>query len=91
MTVSALYKKLQIMIVAGHGRRRVVINKRSFTHPLESDGCCMLDIVSVSTQVYNKMNDDGGFLDENGNEKFMRSVVLSGEEAPAPASKEGGA
>jgi hypothetical protein len=79
MTIGKLHRKLAELIQQGHARKLVVINKKTFTHPLESDGCCMLDIADLGLEIYNIMNDDGGIIHDNGNEKLTQSLVLRGE------------
>lgn len=81
MTLGKLHKELGKLLASDKklARKKVVINKRTFTHPLESDGCCMLDVKRINVQTYNILNDDGGLLDDkSGNEKLTSSVVLSG-------------
>jgi hypothetical protein len=80
MTVKALHKELSKLIDQGYSRKKVLINKNTFKHPLELDGCCILDVKNVELQTYNILNDDGGFgHGENDQEKYQTNVVLSGE------------
>ena len=79
MTISKLNKKLEKLISQGFGRRSVVINKNTFSHPLESDGCCMLDVTDADIAMFNIMNDDGGITHgEDGHEKFKQALILIG-------------
>lgn len=48
MTVSGLHKQLSELIAAGHGRKPVCINKRTFNHRMEEDGAVILPVESVS-------------------------------------------
>ena len=47
MTANRLHTILGNLISAGHGRKRVVINKRTFTDNRENDGLCMLPVAKV--------------------------------------------
>lgn len=78
MTIANLHKQLGKLIARGYARKRVVINKQTFSHPLESDGCCMLDVTGASIGDYILLNDDGGTLQDNGNEKYVQSLILTG-------------
>lgn len=44
MTVSRLHKQLSELIAAGHGRKPVCINKRTFNHQLERDGVVIMPV-----------------------------------------------
>lgn len=80
MTLNKLHKEIENLIIAGYGRKKVMINKRTFTHPLESDGCCILPITNLNVQTYNIFNEDGGLgHGKNDDEKFEQAIVLSGE------------
>ena len=48
MTVPGLHKQLSELIAAGHGRKPVCINKRTFNHRMEEDGAVILPVESVS-------------------------------------------
>ena len=78
MTIGKLHKQLTKLIEQGYSKKHVVINKKTFVHALESDGCCMLDVSGLSLEVYNILNDDGGIFHDNGNEKLTQSLVLTG-------------
>jgi len=82
VTIGKLHKELGKLITKDKklARKKVVINKRTFTHPLELDGCCMLDVKSIEIKEYNILNDDGGLGHGiNDVEKFTSALVLSGE------------
>ena len=85
MTVAALHKRLGELVAAGHGRKPVLINKNTFTHPLESDGCVMLPVVEVQGPAWmGVMDDDGGTKwNKDGSEFGKTVVVLSGEREPS--------
>lgn len=59
MTIKKLHKLLGSLIDQGHSRKPVYINKGTFTHPLESDGCIALKIVGGSIQWIPTIDDDG--------------------------------
>ena len=59
MTLNKLYKDLGKLILKGYGRKKAVINKQTFNHALEEDGCCMLDIETCHFQTINILADDG--------------------------------
>lgn len=80
MTVAALHKRLGALIEAGHGRKPVLVNKASFSHPLEEDGAVMLDIVAVYGPTWIPMADDDGGTkwNKDGTESGKTVVMLSG-------------
>jgi hypothetical protein len=79
MTVGKLHRLLSELIEAGHTRKVVVINKDTFTHPLEADGCCMLPVERMELEAYTILDDDG-FTKSNkdGTERMTCSLVLKG-------------
>lgn len=80
MTVIKLHKLLGKMIEQGHGRKRVCINKATFKHPLESDGCVTLDIAKVGIQNYPLLDGDGGpKFRADGSESTCTTAVISGD------------
>lgn len=80
MTVGRLHKALTKLIDEGHARKPVTINKNTFTHPLEGDGCVILPVDGCSIEWVEKAHPDGG-LQENVDGSIAGSfnVVLSGE------------
>lgn len=88
MTVGRLHKQLTKLIEQGHKRRKVVIDKPTFSHPLESDGCCMLDVKDMSLVCYHILNEHGGFgHGKNDVEKYQTSLVLVGTKLKGSATK----
>lgn len=81
MTVARLHKELGKMIAAGHGRKPVAVNTRSFSHPLEDDGAVILNVVAIDAPRFVYNVDDDGFLKMNkdGTESGRRVVVLRGD------------
>lgn len=74
ITIGRLHKLLSRMIEQGHARKKVCINKASFSHPLEGDGAVILDVETVQIESY-PMLDDDGFTKENS---CHTSLVLGG-------------
>lgn len=83
MTVNKLIKLLQKAADDGYGRCPVCVDKPSFYHPLEPDGACIIDVSGTRTESVMMMNDDGGTMHgKHGYEKYRRSFVLQGTNAP---------
>jgi len=82
MTVSKLHKQLSELITAGHGRKPVCINKRTFNHRMEEDGAVILPVEGVSGPVFiNTVDEDGGTkFNLDGTEAGRYTVVLAGGE-----------
>ncbi|OQA29576.1 MAG: hypothetical protein BWY57_03291 [Betaproteobacteria bacterium ADurb.Bin341] len=82
MTVFRLHKQLSELIAAGHGRKPVCINKRTFNHRMEEDGAVILPVESVSGPEFIGTTDDDGEMKFNrdGTEAGRYTVVLSGGE-----------
>ena len=80
MTVTALHKQLSALIEAGHGRKPVLVNKTSFTHPLEDEGAVLLPIEAIDGPKWIPMcDDDGGTKwNKDGSESGQRVVILHG-------------
>jgi len=80
MTVSQLQKYLTTLVLAGHERRQVCIDKVSFRHNLEPDGCVILEVCAAEMRTYPRIDDDGGIaLRKDGTERMLTSVVLFGD------------
>ena len=82
MTVSRLHKQLSELIAAGHGRKPVCINKRTFNHQLERDGVVIMPVESVFGPVFITIADDDGWqkFNRDGTEAGRYTVVLAGGE-----------
>ncbi len=82
MTVSRLHKQLSELIAAGHGRKPVCINKRTFKNRLEDDGVVIMPVKSVSGPVFVPTSDDDGGtkFNQDGTEAGRQTVVLFGDE-----------
>ena len=82
MTVAKLHKILGAAIEAGHGRKGVCVNKRTFHNPLEEDGAVIIPVTAASIETYELLDDDGGWaLHADGTQITRTSLVLLGEEA----------
>lgn len=81
MTVAALHKRLGALIEAGHGRKPVMVNKATFTHPLEEDGAVILHIAEVrGPEWIPNVDDDGGTKwNRDDSESGQRVVMLAGD------------
>lgn len=82
ITVNQLHKMLGKLIDKGEGRRQVCIDKTTFTHNCESDGCVILPVDGCRIEAVLKMNPDGGSM-WDGMERYRRMAVLFGEDGIA--------
>ena len=83
MTVTQLHKLLTKAIASGHGRLRVAVNKPSFTHPLEEDGCVFIDVSKAEVETVPLMDDDGGTaVTARGVERTVTFFALDGGNDP---------
>lgn len=79
MTINRLHRLLGAMVAAGHGRRSVCVDKPSFRHNCESDGCVILEVESAAIHTYNRIGDDGDLaVKANGEERMITGLVLEG-------------
>lgn len=79
LTINRLHKELGKLIEDGHGRKPVSINKNSFTHTLETDGCIILPVKTVWVEWIPTISDEGGFKEnKDGSESGKNICVLSG-------------
>lgn len=84
MTVKNLHAFLTRALKNGHARTRVVVNKASFTHPLEPDGCVLIDAHHVEITRVDLMNEDGGIaFDCRGQQRSFRALVIDGGNDPS--------
>ena len=80
LTLNQLHKQLGKLIDKGHGRDQVCIDKRTFHHPLEGDGVCILAVGGVEFQHINQVDGDGFCVEtKQGKEITRRTVVIHGE------------
>lgn len=81
MTISKLNKYLTQLIAEGHGRKQVLVDKRSFRHPLEADGCMILPVDEATIETFNIADDDGGTkVTTRGVECTQTGLVLYGND-----------
>lgn len=84
MTVAKLHKILSVFIAKGEGRCRVCVNKPSFRHTLEDDGCVILDVESVDIHQMPLIDPDGGMaVTARGQERTFRCLVFDGGNDPS--------
>lgn len=80
MTIRQLHHLTGKLTAEGHGRRLVCIDKSSFTHPLEPDGCCILEVLSAEINVHDMLDENGGTAElADGTTKQRKALVLSGD------------
>ncbi len=81
ITVARLHKLLGAMILEGHGRKPVCINKSTFTHPCEDEGTVILNISDVTGPEWiAQADDDGGTKwNKDGTESGKQCVLLLGD------------
>ena len=81
MTVMKLYKELGRLIADGAGSKTVSINKTTFSHSLELDGCTILPVKSVDLVWVPTIADDGGTKEnKDGSESGRVKCVLYGND-----------
>ncbi len=82
MTINQLNKLTGKLVAKGAGRRGVCVSKDTFTHPLESDGATILDVVKGDLEVFPIADDDGGTkVTAKGLEVVGMALVLQGGES----------
>jgi len=83
MTLNQLHKQLGALIDKGHGRRQVCIDKRSFQHNLEPDGCVILPVCRTDTRWIVELDGDGcAVINKDGSEHGETTVILGGSSYP---------
>ena len=81
MTINRLHKYLAQLVAEGHGRKAVMIDKGSFTHPLESDGCMILPADGAEIKRFLISDDDGGTkMRQDGTECSQSALVFFGND-----------
>ena len=80
MTIIKLKNELEKLIAKGHGRNTVCVDKTKVTHPLESDGCCIIPVTSATIHCHEMMDDDGGTKTRaNGKTCYRTALVITAE------------
>jgi hypothetical protein len=78
-TVLQLFKLLAKEIDRGHGRKKVLVAKHTFVHPLESDGATILEVEGIGIARIGNLDDDGGTkYRKDGTESTSTVCVLAG-------------
>ena len=79
MTIARLHKQLTALVEQGQGRKRVCIDKATFTDPLEDDGVTIIDVTDA-TEMMVSVSDGDGWTATNadGSEKTRKVLVLGG-------------
>ncbi|MCB0420653.1 MAG: hypothetical protein KDD61_06640 [Bdellovibrionales bacterium] len=79
MQLRTFIKKLQKIEAEGHGRALVKIDKKSFNHPLEPDGCNILDVTEIDWSYIEQLDGDGfTATTKNGQTKVKKCIILTG-------------
>ena len=79
MTIGKLHKLLSVMVENGQSRTGVIIDKTTFTHPLEEDGATLLSVNSGKIECISIIDDDGFTkTKKDGTECVKIVLVLKG-------------
>jgi len=79
MTIGKLSKLLIKMIEQGHARKRVCVQKDTFSHPLEDDVCVILNVEKAEMVCFPMLDDDGGTkILADGRERYNTALVIRG-------------
>lgn len=88
MTINQLHKLTAKLKDQGLGRRVVHIDKSTFSHPLESDGCLVLEVETADMHTFNILDDDGfTAVNAKGAEVYYTGLVLYGNDRKPEAAK----
>lgn len=79
MTIRQLHNLTGKLIAEGHSRKPVCIDKTTFSHPLEPDGCCILEVESAEVKCHEMLDENGSSEKADGGTRQRTSFVLSGE------------
>jgi len=88
MTVAALHKRLGALIEAGHGRKPVLVDRDTFSSPLDNDGNILLPPWAVQGPrwIANSDDDGGTKWNKDGTESGQQCVVIVGDCAEPESS-----
>lgn len=79
MTLNKFIKVLIEIRDNGNGHKPVFVDKKSFSHALESDGAYIIGLEDANVRWVNFLDDDGGIkFNKDGSESGRNIVVLSG-------------
>jgi hypothetical protein len=80
MTIIKLKNALEKLIAEGHGRKMVCVDKSKVTHPLESDGVCIIPATDAEIQTHEIHDEDGGLkVLSNGCTATRTALVITAE------------
>jgi uncharacterized protein YtpQ (UPF0354 family) len=70
----------KLIVESNAGHLAVCIDKSTFSHPLENDGCVILDVHAAEVRTYPVLDGDGYTeINKDGTERMRTSVVLYGD------------
>ena len=78
MTIRRLHKLLGTAIKKGSGNFRLCIDKATFSHPLESYGALVLDVMGFELAAVPVIDDGGMVTLADGRQKEILSLVFYG-------------
>lgn len=83
MTINQLHKLTTKAVAEGWGRRKVLIDKATFRHALEDEGCVLLEAETALVESFPLIDCDG-FLecDSRGSHKERVGMILRGDHNP---------
>ena len=83
MTILKLSRLCDQLIRNGHARKKVCVQKDTFSSPLENDGAVILPIDKGGLLSFPMIDDDGGVkILADGSESSHTALVLCGDEDP---------
>jgi hypothetical protein len=81
ITLNKLHKEIGKAIEQGWGYRYVYVNKKTFSHPLESDGAVILPVENAEIESFPMIDDDGfSKTRKDGTEIDRIGLILTGEQ-----------
>lgn len=79
MTINQLHRILTKEIGRGNGRRKVLVHKDAFTHPLKPDGLSYHDVTRADVETHTVLDADGFTKTRrDGTECLTTSLILRG-------------
>lgn len=79
MTINKLYELLHKLVVTGHGRMQVCIDKTTFRHNCEGDGVTILAVEEAELRTHWLDDGDGSpIINRDGSERVRTALVLDG-------------
>jgi hypothetical protein len=78
-TVNQLYDIVHKLVVDGHGRKPVYVDKQSFQDNREADGCVFMPALQGYLHTFPRMDDDGGIAErKDGSERTITAFLIVG-------------